>query len=240
MNTLRNKLTENFTIVPNVVFSDTNITGKAKSIFFYLISKPDDWQFYVDEITKNFKESKGAIQSGLKELEKYGYLIRRRQYSNQGKISSMEWIMQLPSAKNHQTENPSDGKPIRRKSTTHTNTELTKTDNTNIDVYIHRFEEFWDLYDKKLERRKCESKWKKLSSDDKESIMQFIPIYKQSVSSKQYLKHPFTFLNSRIWEDDWNNYKADERPNTANSTANGRMENAYRQFNEIFGNHKTE
>ena len=75
---------------------------------------------------------------------------------------------------------------------------------------IHRFEEFWDLYDKKLERRKCENKWKKLSSDDKESIMQFIPIYKQSVSSKQYLKHPFTFLNSRIWEDDWNNYKAHE------------------------------
>jgi len=105
---------------------------------------------------------------------------------------------------------------------------------------IHRFEEFWDLYDKKLERRKCENKWKKLSSDDKESIMQFIPIYKKSVSSKQYLKHPFTFLNSRIWEDDWNNYKADERPNTANSTANGRMENAYRQFNEIFGNHQTE
>ena len=75
---------------------------------------------------------------------------------------------------------------------------------------IHRFEEFWDLYDKKLERRKCENKWKKLSSDDKESIMQFNPIYKQSVSSKQYLKHPFTFLNSRIWEDDWNNYKAHE------------------------------
>ena len=240
MNTLRNKLTKNYTIVPNSIFSDTNITGKAKSIFCYLISKPDDWQFYVDEITKNFKESKGAIQSGLKELEKYGYLIRRRQFSSKGKISSMEWIMQLPSTENHQTENPSDGKPIRRKTTTHTKTNNTKTELTNTDGYIHQFENFWDLYDKKLERRKCENKWKKLSADDKESIMKFIPIYKQSVSSKQYLKNPFTFLNSRIWEDDWNNYKAYERTNTTNSSANGRMENAYRQFTEIFGNNQTQ
>lgn len=73
--------------------------------------------------------------------------------------------------------------------------------------YIHRFEEFWDLYGKKVERRKCENKWKKLSKDDVDAIMQFVPIYKESVSSKKYQKNPFTFLNSRIWEDDWENYK---------------------------------
>jgi len=77
----------------------------------------------------------------------------------------------------------------------------------NTEYILHHFDEFWDLYDKKVERKKCERKWKKLSKDDIESILQFVPIYKESVSSKQYQKNPFTFLNSRIWEDDWENYK---------------------------------
>jgi len=84
---------------------------------------------------------------------------------------------------------------------------------------IHHFDEFWDLYDKKVERKKCERKWKKLSKDDIESILQFVPIYKESVSSKQYQKNPFTFLNSRIWEDEWDNYKP-------------KANEAYQQFSE--------
>ena len=213
MNTLRNTIKDNFTRVPNEVVNDSNLSAKAKGIFLYLISKPDDWNFYVDQITTAFSDGKTAIQSGIKELEKSGYLVRRRVYDEKNRIVSWEWIMKLPSDRDsHQKENLVDGKPCRRKTTSYNKTDSTKTElsKTDIDIYIHRFEEFWDLYDKKLERRKCESKWKKLSSDDKESIMQFIPIYKQSVSSKQYLKHPFTFLNSRIWEDDWNNYKAHE------------------------------
>ena len=103
---------------------------------------------------------------------------------------------------------------------------------------LHRFDEFWDLYGKKVERRKCENKWKKLSKDDVDAIMQFVPIYKESVSNMQYQKNPFTFLNSRIWEDDWENYKPrkNEKPIRTNGQAVGRMESAYQQFAELFGN----
>ena len=103
---------------------------------------------------------------------------------------------------------------------------------------LHRFDEFWDLYGKKVERRKCENKWKKLSKDDVDAIMQFVPIYKKSVSNMQYQKNPFTFLNSRIWEDDWENYKPrkNEKPIRTNGQAVGRMESAYQQFAELFGN----
>lgn len=69
------------------------------------------------------------------------------------------------------------------------------------------FEAFWDLYGKKIEKKKCVKKWSSLTQKDKDSLMQFIPIYKNSVSSVQYQKNPLTFLNSRIWEDDWNQYK---------------------------------
>ena len=70
------------------------------------------------------------------------------------------------------------------------------------------FIDFWDAYDKKLgSKSKCEAKWKKLSSTNKEKIMQFIPIYKRHAPNPQYRKYPLTFLNSEIWKDDWNEYK---------------------------------
>jgi hypothetical protein len=197
-------------MVPNQLINDNNLSAKAKGIFVYLLSKPDDWRFYVDEVTSAFKEGKTAVQTGIKELEDYGYLERERLYDMEHKIVSWDWIMKLPTNEEiHQQENLVEGKSTQRKTPPYTNTKSTKTNltKTDRDIYIHHFDEFWDLYDKKVERKKCERKWKKLSKDDIELILQFVPIYKESVSSKQYQKNPFTFLNSRIWEDDWENYK---------------------------------
>ena len=65
------------------------------------------------------------------------------------------------------------------------------------------FEDFWNLYDKKVgEKQKLEKKWNNLSDLDRTAIMQYIPAYKQSVPEKQYRKNPETFLNNRGWEDE--------------------------------------
>lgn len=71
---------------------------------------------------------------------------------------------------------------------------------------MYSFSDFWDLYDKKKERKKCEPKWNSISEKDKKKIMEFIPIYKES-NSEKYLKYPYSFLNSEIWNDDWDSYK---------------------------------
>ena len=69
------------------------------------------------------------------------------------------------------------------------------------------FDAFWDLYDKKKDRKKCEKKWSAISVSEKEKIMEFIPVYKKSQSDEQYRKNPYTFLNSEIWNDEWDSYK---------------------------------
>ena len=210
MNTLRNKLTSNFTIVPNEIVSDNRLTMKAKAIFLYLLSKPDDWDFYIQHIADSCTDGKNAIQTGLKELEEHGYLMRKKKVNEINRFDGWEYIMKLPdNTISRQRDFPIVENYDSRNTTSYNKTDSTKTNltKTDSDIYIHHFDEFWDLYDKKVERKKCERKWKKLSKDDIESILQFVPIYKESVSSKQYQKNPFTFLNSRIWEDDWENYK---------------------------------
>lgn len=64
------------------------------------------------------------------------------------------------------------------------------------------FEVFWDLYDKKLDRYKCEKLWAALNDDDKAAIIEHVPRYVASCPEAQYRKNPQTYLNGKCWNDD--------------------------------------
>lgn len=68
-----------FTQVANSVLCDKNISAKAKWIYAYLYSKPDNWQFAYNRIASEFSDWEKSILSGLKELEKFWYLERKKQ-----------------------------------------------------------------------------------------------------------------------------------------------------------------
>ena len=67
---------------------------------------------------------------------------------------------------------------------------------------LDRFEAFWDAYDKKTARPKCESLWKKLSKDKKEQAIQYIDKYKSAQPDKKYRKNPETYLRNESWNDE--------------------------------------
>jgi molecular chaperone DnaK (HSP70) len=64
------------------------------------------------------------------------------------------------------------------------------------------FDDFWNAYDKKIDKLKSQNKWKKLKQSEKEAIMEFIPDYKMVQPDKQYRKDPSTFLNNKSWENE--------------------------------------
>ena len=64
------------------------------------------------------------------------------------------------------------------------------------------FDIFWNLYDKKVGKPKCEKLWSKLSQKDKKACLDYIPLYVSSQPDKQYRKNPETFLRNRAWEDE--------------------------------------
>lgn len=72
------RIQQKFGITPNHLLNDPKITFKAKWLFWYLQSKPDDWDFSADRIKNDTKENRDAILSWLKELEKFWYLKRER------------------------------------------------------------------------------------------------------------------------------------------------------------------
>lgn len=75
------------------------------------------------------------------------------------------------------------------------------------------FDDFWDLYDKKVDRAEVEVLWKKLKQDEKEAIMLHVPDYKIQEPNKKYRKHPSTYINKKSWTNEiYNNYEQPGKP----------------------------
>ena len=64
------KITNKYGIIPNNILSSKELSFKAKWLFGYLQSKPDDRDFSAERIANyEWKESRDAVLSWLKELE---------------------------------------------------------------------------------------------------------------------------------------------------------------------------
>lgn len=126
MNNFKNTVKSNFTAIPNTAVNDDRLSWKAKGIFLYLASKPDDWKFYMNEIKINATDGKTSLQNGIKELENNGYLKRTRMSDENNKFVGWHWELLIP----RQTENPSVGKSVNRKTPSYNKTNNTKTNIT--------------------------------------------------------------------------------------------------------------
>lgn len=95
------------------------------------------------------------------------------------------------------------------------------TDNVNVNVNVSTnvdenkptnvgkesafsFDVFWDVYGKKVDRKKCESKWARLTEEQRRLAMNHVPRYIASSSGRElkYRKNPLTYLNGECWNDD--------------------------------------
>ena len=64
------------------------------------------------------------------------------------------------------------------------------------------FETFWNLYDKKVERKNCLNKFVKLDLKVIEKIINVVPFYVKSTPDLKYRKNPETWINGECWNDE--------------------------------------
>jgi DNA-binding MarR family transcriptional regulator len=65
---------------------DIRLSWKAKGLLLYLLSKPNNWKIYLSDLIKRSRDKSVAVYSGLKELEKFGYLERERIRNKKGRF----------------------------------------------------------------------------------------------------------------------------------------------------------
>lgn len=64
------------------------------------------------------------------------------------------------------------------------------------------FDQFWNLYDKKEDKDKCEKKWNALTDSERLEIMEKLPPYIEATPDKKFRKNPFTYLNNKAWNNE--------------------------------------
>lgn len=86
--------------------NDARLSMKAKGILCYLLSKPEDWVVRVKDIVAHCTEGEKAIYSGLKELEKVGYISKKQVKKKDGKFGALEYIVRETPINLENTLNP--------------------------------------------------------------------------------------------------------------------------------------
>lgn len=66
----------NYVVMNRTALNDKRLSWKAKGIMAYLLSMPDDWVFYMDELVTHASDGKASFRSGFNELKEHGYVER--------------------------------------------------------------------------------------------------------------------------------------------------------------------
>ena len=103
----------NFTVVSNDILMNNYMSMKATCLLMKMLGKPDNWDYAINGMKTFCVEGRDAIRSALKELEKFGYLERRKVRDSRGRYSDIEYIIyeepisRSPCSAYPESENPS-------------------------------------------------------------------------------------------------------------------------------------
>ena len=100
----------NFTIVANSIIYNPRLSYKAKCLLIAMLGKPDDWDFTAVGLTKYSMDGIASVNSGLKELEREGYLVRIRTRNCKGRFDDVVYeVYEFPAPpepRSPEVENP--------------------------------------------------------------------------------------------------------------------------------------
>lgn len=160
-----------------------------------------------DRLAIELNTSYKKIRTRLEKLEKTGEIVRH--------TGSQYTLITACNYDTYQVIDESEGRQMgsqradggqtegRRRATTK-NDKNNKNEKNNDDGSLIScdFDKFWDLYDKKHDKKKVMAKFKRLSKTDIDAIMNHLPGYIKATPDKRYRKNPLTYLNSETWNDE--------------------------------------
>lgn len=142
MSVVRAEKNSNYTVVDNFYLRDKRLSLKTKGLFTIMLSLPDDWDYSINGLAAFLKDGRDSVAKALSELERFGYLKRRRAMDEKGHFAGYKYdIFELPQTdtpytenpctENPNTDNPITGKPY-TENPTQLNTYIQNTNNKNI------------------------------------------------------------------------------------------------------------
>lgn len=219
----RKRAGDNFTILSNDFLRDEKLSLKAKGLLAYILSLPDDWKIYFEEVEKHHSDGVRGVRSAWKNLEEQGY-ARTVKVKEKGRIK--EWAKEVadfkfPDSGFVHVENVDveilhvENSPLlntNKQSTDKPTTNSTKDNNAdnNADKSAEfdlekRFEALWKLYPRKAgNKQKAKAAYKKAvkSGVDDKTIKQGILNLIAEKRETRFIPHGQTWFCNERWNDE--------------------------------------
>jgi hypothetical protein len=87
----------NFAQINNKVFEGKKLSWPAKGLLGYLLSRPSNWYFTVRDLINQGCSGRDGVLSILKELEKQGYVVRKKNTDKKGRFKWEKIVYEDPS-----------------------------------------------------------------------------------------------------------------------------------------------
>ena len=138
-------------------------------------------------------KSRSTIIQALNDLERLGYIRKRKRFKESGGYTSNEYEVFVK-----QRRGSSDNEQGYVQ-----NVDTNQKNNNQKNINIELFNICWSLYEHKGNKQTALRYWEKLNDDDRKTIHQNIPTYIKS-REKQYRKDFQGWINptNRMWEDE--------------------------------------
>ncbi len=149
---IRQKRKERFSIIDNRVIEDKRLSWGARGLLEYMLSKPDDWKFYMSElISHSDKDGRDKTYGYMDELKKYGYVTRKQKRNSNGKFGNQDLVVTdqpltgFPYTAKPDTDSPDTVNPALLNTDFKPNTDLNNTNKLLADAQ-HSFQEITTLW----------------------------------------------------------------------------------------------
>ena len=179
--------------------------SEAVHLFLYLVLKANhkdgQWQG-IDVKRGQFITSFGKVSTdtGIS-LQTIRTLLKKFEKTNEINIQTTNkfTIVTICKYECYQQENePTNTQLTNEQQTTNNQLTTNKNDKNNKEVL---FNDFWKIYDKQVERKKCLEKFEKLKDEEIKLIFETLPNYISNTPDKQFRKNPATWINGKCWND---------------------------------------
>ncbi|EJF1304370.1 helix-turn-helix domain-containing protein [Staphylococcus pseudintermedius] len=199
-----------YSIITANVRYDNRLTDSEKLLFAEITSLSNKYGYCTASngyFAKLYEVTKVTVSRRIANLKECGYLqvkiIREGNEIKQRKIYPLtQMIIPINTNDNTPINNSVNTPIITNVKENNTSNNITSINTTSInnnsatDVTLAHFEEWWTLYDKKLDKKKAFSLFKSaLKKHGFETIMNGTREYLKTITNKQYQKYPKTFLS---------------------------------------------
>ena len=105
--------TRDYTVMANFHLRDISLSLKAKGLLSLMLSLPENWDYTTKGLAQICKDGVDSICATVKELEKAGYVQRRRLRDDLGRLAEVEYtILEKPIIPVPEEDPPKREKPV--------------------------------------------------------------------------------------------------------------------------------